>query len=111
MFKRILASIVIAFFIIGCGSPRIDTSSDEKMKASIEEIKKSLSDEKRKEFEEAYKTIVFGNIDINLESILTMGLDNYKKIANEAIPKLSNKTAEDIILEAKKIKEKGSIRN
>ncbi len=48
MFKRILASIVIAFFIIGCGSPRIDTSSDEKMKASIEEIKKSYQMKKEK---------------------------------------------------------------
>lgn len=107
MFKRILASIVIAFFIIGCGSPRIDTSSDEKMKASIEEIKKSLSDEKRKDFEDALKVVYFSKVNFDLKSIMALGAEGTaEKIKEEAKALISNKTADEVISEAKKIKEK-----
>lgn len=107
MFKRILASIVIAFFIIGCGSPRIDTSSDEKMKASIEEIKKSLSDEKRKDFEDALKVVYFSKVNFDLKSIMALGAEGTaEKIKEEGKALISNKTADEVISEAKKIKEK-----
>lgn len=107
MFKRILASIVIAFFVIGCGSPRIDTSSDEKMKASIEEIKKSLSDEKRKDFEDALKVVYFSKVNFDLKSIMALGSqETANNMMSEAKALLNNKTADEVISEAKKIKEK-----
>ena len=107
MFKRILASIVIAFFIIGCGSPRIDTSSDEKMKASIEEIKKSLSDEKRKDFEDALKVVIFSNVALDFKSIFALGAEGTaQKIKEEGKALISNKTADEVILESKKNKRK-----
>lgn len=100
MIKLLLSSLTIAFLLIGCGTPRIDTSSDEKMKSSIEEVKNSLSLEKQKEFDEALKFIVFSQI--NLKNLLTMQ-PNANNFTTDIKIILNNKTAEEVIQEAKKI--------
>ena len=77
------------------------------MKASIEEIKKSLSDEKRKDFEDALKVVYFSKVNFDLKSIMALGAEGTaEKIKEEGKALISNKTADEVISEAKKIKEK-----
>ena len=53
---------VIAILLSSCAK-KIDGSSEEAMKTSIEEIKKYLDDEKKKKFEESMKLIMFSGLD------------------------------------------------
>ena len=51
-------------FIVGCGgSVKIDSSSDESFKKSLQEAKESLNSAERKEFEKAIKIIAFSDPD------------------------------------------------
>lgn len=105
MFRKLLISILISFAFLGCNTPKIDTSSDEKMKNSIEEISKKLSDDKRKEFKESLEFIYLSQVDF--KNILALGSSaSVDKIKDDTKVLLNNKTADEVILEAKKIKEK-----
>ncbi|MCP4111753.1 MAG: hypothetical protein GY749_40555 [Desulfobacteraceae bacterium] len=53
--KRLLFIGLIALLLTDCGEAKIDTSSDESMKASIEKVRKSLPENKRDAFDEALK--------------------------------------------------------
>ncbi|MBL3520274.1 hypothetical protein H0A43_07285 [Arcobacter lanthieri] len=107
MVKGLVVSIFITLMLVGCGSPKIDTSSDEKMKTSIEKVKKSLSDEKKQEFEDALKVVYFSKVNFDLKSIMALGTqETANNMINEAKSLLNNKTADEVIQEAKKIKDK-----
>jgi hypothetical protein len=71
-------TILLAF---GCGDPKIDTSSDEKMKASIEQVRQSLPSNKRAEFDDAIKIIAFSSLD--LKNIFSMGSASLEKNTNQ----------------------------
>lgn len=55
--RHILENTLFVSFIVlmlaGCSDPKIDATSEETMKASIEKVRASLSEEKRGEFDEA----------------------------------------------------------
>ncbi len=105
MIAKLLASILIGFILIGCGTPKIDSSSDEKLKSSIQKIKESLASDQQKVFEESLQIVLFSQI--NLGNVF-MGVNNplaFNNLTDSLKASLNNKTAEDIILEAKKIKE------
>lgn len=57
--------LVLCLLLTGCGKPKIDTSTDDSMKASIEKVKASLPEDKKAEFEEALKIVVFSNLDLS----------------------------------------------
>lgn len=92
----ILGAIVI---LLSSCAKKIDGSSEEAMKSSIEEITKSLDDEKKEKFEEAMMLIMFHGIDF--------GELMEESAAEESIldmkSKLDGKTADDIIAEGEKI--------
>ena len=97
MFKLLISSLTITLLLIGCGTPRIDASSDEKIKDSIQKIKSSLPIEKQKEFEEALQFIIFSQI--NLKDILIMK-QNEINFTNDIKIILNNKSADEVIQEA-----------
>ncbi|QKF72759.1 hypothetical protein AFAEC_0568 [Aliarcobacter faecis] len=101
MLKISLSSILLALLLIGCGTPRIDTSNDEKMKSSIQEVKKSLTVEKQKEFDEALQIILFSQI--NFKNIL-LNMSSIDNLNNDVKVLLNNKTADEVIQEATKIR-------
>ena len=57
--KTLLIAILSLSILLGCSSPKIDTSSDETMKASIEKVRQSLPKEKKEQFDEALKILAF----------------------------------------------------
>ncbi len=77
---------------------KIDATSEEAMKSSIEEIKKSLNDDKKKKFEESMELIMFHEFDI----VKLIQEGEYESFSDMKY-KLDGKTADDIIAEGEKI--------
>lgn len=100
MKTNLLLFLVTITLFTSC-QKKIDGSTDEKMKTSIEEIKSSLTEEKRKQFEESMQLIVFQGLDI--QSIMKGGAGG--DAVNDIKSKIDGKTAVDIIAEGNKIKE------
>ena len=98
--RKIIFPILLSLIIFSSCSKKIDGSSNEAMKASIEKMTDSMEGEKKKKFKDALQLIMFEDIDFS--EIIKQGN------AEEAIPdlktKLDGKTADDIIAEGEKIK-------
>lgn len=99
MKKYISLSILLIFF--GCSEPRIDASSEEQLKSSIENVKNSLSKEDQEKFEESLMFLAMQNLD--LSDIFQTDLDpddlteNYlNRVKNE----LDGKSASEVISQA-----------
>lgn len=93
MKKSILVAI-LAVLISGCGDKKVDSSTDEKFKSSIEIVKNSLPDAKRQEFEEAVKVLAFSEVGNLFEAAA-----NPEGVQRKIKDKLHGKTAEEIISE------------
>jgi Sec-independent protein translocase protein TatA len=100
MKKTILLIGLSVFFLFSC-TKKIDGTSEDTMKSSIEEIKKSLNDDKKKEFEESLQLIMFHGLDFG-----KMFEDDGAEITiKDFKSKIDGMTASDIIAEGKRIKE------
>lgn len=94
-----MLALAAALIAAGCGGApkRIDATSGESMQKSVEEIKKSLSAEEKKKFEDALMTVsakhIFGNM-------LKKDADPEK----EALKALNGKTVAEVIAEAEEIR-------
>jgi hypothetical protein len=92
MKNAIILLSLFALLLCSC-SKTIDGSSDEAMKSSIEEIKTSLSDDKKKMFEESLNLIMTHGPDY--ENLLEES--EAKVLASYIREKIDGKTADDII--------------
>lgn len=97
----IIAVIAIGFFLVGCDK-KIDTTSDDSTKTSIQKVKESLSGDKQKEFEDAIKIIAYSKV--NLKDIMLQGQNASTNIHAEIKSVLNGKTADQVIAEANKIR-------
>lgn len=93
MKKSILVAI-LAVLVSGCGDKKVDSSTDEKFKSSIEIVKNSLPDEKKQEFEEAVKVLALSEVGNLFEAAA-----NPEGVQRKIKDKLHGKTAEEIISE------------
>lgn len=102
--KKLLLGFIIIFVFAspGCSQPKIDTSSDEKMKASISKVRESLPENKRHEFDEALQIISFNKID--LKNLFVIGTTGVNVIEIEVKQSLQGKTAKEVIIQALQIK-------
>lgn len=98
-----MRAIVISLCVLfaGCGAPSIDTSSDESMKQSIEKVRQSLPEAKRKDFDEAVSTMMLSNI--NMESVMA-GAAARANMEARIKESINGKTGEQIIDEATHIR-------
>lgn len=98
MKKTTLLFGIIAILFFSC-TKKIDGSSEEAMKSSIEEIKESLDNEKKKKFDESMKLIMFNGLDFG--KLLQEG--SAEETASDMKSKLDGKSADEIIAEGEKI--------
>lgn len=56
-YVRIVTMIIVATVISGCGEQKIDASSEETLKSSIQKVRKALPDKDKDEFDEAVQPI------------------------------------------------------
>lgn len=101
MNKIYLFLIITGIFLLSSCAEKIDGTSEESMKSSIESIKSSLSDDKKKEFENAIQTIMLQNLNF---SDLIKGEEGADAVIKDVKSKLNGLTADEIIDEGKKIK-------
>jgi hypothetical protein len=94
IFLSILAILIIG--ILHITKPRIDTSSDERMRESTERLRDSLNDDQKAKFEQAVRYIAFDGLTFN--DIMSAD-ETIKKIKE----KFKNKSYDDIIFDARKI--------
>ena len=64
MKKFILLPILLCLLIVSC-QKKIDGSSEESMKNSIEEINKSLEGDKKEEFQESMQLMMFNGLELS----------------------------------------------
>lgn len=89
-------------FLTGCNDPKIDTTSEETTKTSIQKVKESLKPEKQKEFEDSLKILMFSKI--NFKDILARGQNAVGGFQEDVKVLLNGKTAEQVISEANRVK-------
>ena len=95
--------IVIAFTILaGCSDPKIDASSDEAMKTSMEKVRGSLPEAKRKEFDEAIQVLAFSQID--MEALFAGRAADIGNVEGKVRQSLDGKNAEQVIAEAERVR-------
>lgn len=96
--KKVFISFIILILLSGCGDKKIDSSSDERLKKSMDAVKTSLDEEKKKEFEEAIQAIAFSETGDTFE-VASKQDAALRKIKD----KLNGKTAAEIIAEGEKL--------
>jgi len=96
--KRFLVLAVVAIFLSGCADPKIDTSTEDIQKKSIEKVRSTLSEQKRTEFDDALKIILFSGMNLFNAKETEYNMKN-------AIQSLHGKTGNEVIAEGNRIKE------
>jgi len=104
MKKKLLISFIIIFVFASTGysQPRFDTSSDEKMKASIAKVRESLPENRRHEFDEALEITLFSQVD--LQNLFVAGATGVNVVEAKIKQSLNGKTAQEIIAQSAQIK-------
>jgi len=94
--KRLLGVLITLsiVFLVSCGEPRIDTSSNKSIQLSIEKIRESLSIEQ----------LALFNSSLRIITIEYSKLHSTLKSNGKLIEKIDGKTGLEIIAEAKKIR-------
>ena len=103
MKKLFLAGFAIALTVfVGCSDPKIDSSSDESMKASVEKVRKSLPESKQQEFDEAMQVLALSQVD--LKDLFAQGATGVGNVEGKVRQSLDGKTGEQVIAEADRIR-------
>ncbi len=89
---------LLGFLPAGCGERTINSSSEEKFSTSIEVVRSSLDEKKKKQFDEAMKHIAAEGVD-NLFQILLAPKDLKRKMRDQ----LAGKTADEVIIRGMEI--------
>ena len=89
---------LLALLFLGCGDPKIDASTDETMKSSVYEIRRSLPEDQKDKFYDALQTVIFYNM---------MPPNGSKVKLQDA---LDGKNAKEVLVEAQKIEKELSKR-
>ncbi len=101
MKSRYLMAAIVTVFLAGCGEPKLDGSSEEALKASVENLSAKLDPTKRAEFEEAMQVVAFSQM--NLGAILK-GEQSPDSVAHKMFGELDGRTADEVIAKASVIK-------
>ena len=103
MIKKLLVSAFIVFILIGCdNTPRIDASANYMVDSSMKKIRESLTDEKKREFEAALDIVLDNQLKISTKGLFTKRVHTDTLNYDER-KLLHNKSADDVIAEAKEI--------
>lgn len=94
--KKLILMVFLMILVTGCVDNKIDSSTDEKFESSINTMKNSLSDEKKKKFETAIHAIAdaeFYNTNV-FETASNLG-----GVERKIKDKLHGKTVDEVIAE------------
>jgi len=107
--KRFLVLLIMAVFLSGCADPKIDVSTEELSKKSVEKVRNSLPEAKRAEFDNAMQAIIMSAAfsKINFADIMAgkKPEEPTSKDALKILQPIHGKTGEQVIAEGNRIKE------
>lgn len=79
----VTATLSVTILLTGCEDPKLDTSSDNDLEQSMQEVKESLPEDKRDDFDSAAQLLLFSQIDteklLSGESGAEQATDNFRK--------------------------------
>lgn len=102
--KKMLGIAVPSLFLVACGDPKIDVSSDQALKRSVQTVRASLPCEKQSLFDDAINTITLSQI--SLDTLTRGGVKNGPAVIEEQLKRaLAGKTGEEIIAYAEVLSE------
>lgn len=88
MIRYILGVVVFSLILVGCGDKKINMSTEEEAKISVEEIRQSLSKEDKELFDNSIKKIALKEAAV--AKTQQDAINNFKA-------KINGKTAKEII--------------
>ncbi len=94
-----IAATLISIF--GCSAPKIDASSEESLKRSLEKVRESLPESKRAEFDDAMTVLAFSEVD--MKDLFAEGAAGVGNVEGKVRQSLDRKTGEQVIAEAERI--------
>jgi hypothetical protein len=95
------AILWLATCALGCGAPpRLDTSSEARATASLEEVRASLPERMRPAFDEAVTTVVVDRLGEDWADEMAGGARTF---GARALEPLNGMTAEEVLTEARRI--------
>lgn len=96
--KKWLICAVVALMLVGCGAPTIDGSSREAMQESVQNIMKSLPDEKARKFRHALGVLAMRKFGQAMASAFARASgEPVNKDRKTLMEMLDGKTAEEVI--------------
>lgn len=98
---RLVVAALTAMLLAACSDPRVDTSTDETTKASIEKVRQSLPEDKRAEFDQALQTVALSQLD--LKTLMAEGAGAAGTTTSKMKQAIGGKSASEIIAAAKTI--------
>lgn len=103
MLKRLILCVAMAA-TLACAAPKIDTSSNESMKKSIEQVRESLPEEKRADFDNAIRDLALA--DLNFQEMMAQGSNtSADALTTKVKQRLNGKTGLQILSDAAKLHE------
>ena len=96
----LLLLLPITLLLAGCGKPKVDTSTDQRMRESLEKVRASLPEARRSEFDESLKTLALAKVD-GLGDLFALAQTG--ALEQQAKAQLAGKTALEIIAEAHRV--------
>src|SRR5215203_3435790 len=103
LLKKLIICAVMAA-TLACAAPKIDTSSNESMKKSIERVRESLPEEKRADFDNALRDLALA--DLNFQEIMAQGTSpSTDTLTSKMKQRLNGKTGQQILSDAAKLRE------
>jgi hypothetical protein len=99
MKRIILLPILLCLLIISC-QKKIDSSNEESMRNSIKEINESLEEDKKEEFQESMKLMMFNGLEIS--DLMKDG--GAEKTGEDFKTRIDGMTADDVIEQGHKVK-------
>lgn len=98
---RLWVMCAAAAILAGCSEPKLDGSSEQAMRQSVEKISSKLDPGKQAEFKEAMQVVAFSQMDLGA---LMKGEQTPDGVAGKMFGELDGKTADEVIAKAASIK-------
>jgi hypothetical protein len=99
--RKFLIAVIAGAMLSGCSAPKIDATSDETMKSSIEKVRKSLPESQRKDFDDALGTLAFSQFE--MKDLFAEGVAGVGNLEGKVKQSLHGKTGTQVIAEAARI--------
>jgi len=101
--KKILAFVLLSA-CLACAAPKIDTTTDDSMKKSIERVRQALPEEKRADFDNAVRELALADLDFR--DLMAQGQNPAADVLTSKMKqRLNGKTGEQILADAAKLRE------